>query len=58
MTLSAGSLKKMKLLLPVGRGTISFSAYNVAAKSIPFTVEASKDSSPQTIRLEIQTSAN
>lgn len=58
MTLFAGNLRNMKLLLPIGRGKVSFSAHNIAAKSIPFTVEAAPDASPQTIRIEIQTAAH
>jgi len=54
----ASDLRQSKLLLPLGRGTLTFSAMNMSAKAVPFTVEATASPEPQTIRVEIQTSAN
>lgn len=54
----ASDLRGVKLLMPVGRGTAVFSAMNMKAKSVPFTVEPTSIAEPQTIRVEVQTSAN
>lgn len=54
----ASDLRGVKLVMPVGRGTAVFSAMNMNAKSVPFTVEPTSIAEPQTIRVEVQTSAN